>query len=103
MLILGIIANLVAFIAFIAFADSIIKWITYLLGFEDIGTEFIFSIVFMPVAWLIGIPWEDCRAVGNVIGIKTIINEFVAFEVLGRYIKNGEISVELKFFFNNVR
>lgn len=92
-LILNIIANLVSFVAFIAFADAILMWITYLMGFDDIGITFLLGKVFMPISWIIGIPWEDCEAVGNVIGMKTIINEFVAFELLGRYIADGVISV----------
>jgi pyrimidine nucleoside transport protein len=87
----------VSFVAFIAFANGIILWITHLAGFDDIGIEFLLGKLFMPVSWLIGVPWEDCDEVGNVIGTKTIVNEFVAFQVLGRYLENGEISVR-KFF-----
>jgi CNT family concentrative nucleoside transporter len=37
-----------------------------------------------PVAWLIGIPWRDCRVIGNLLGTRTIINEFLAFNELGK-------------------
>ena len=37
-----------------------------------------------PIAWLIGIPWHDCRAIGNLLGTRTIINEFLAFNELGK-------------------
>jgi CNT family concentrative nucleoside transporter len=37
-----------------------------------------------PVAWLIGIPWHDCRVIGNLLGTRTILNEFVAFTNLGQ-------------------
>lgn len=94
-LILNIIANLVSFVAFVAFADAIVMWITYLMGFNDVGITFLLGKIFMPVSWIIGIPWEDCEVVGNIIGTKTIINEFVAFRLLGQYIENGEISVSL--------
>jgi CNT family concentrative nucleoside transporter len=36
-----------------------------------------------PVAWLIGIPWRECRVIGNLLGTRTIINEFLAFSQLG--------------------
>jgi len=91
-LILNIIANLVAFVAVVAFANALIKWITFLLGFNDVGIQYLLGKIFMPVSWLIGIPWEDCEAVGNVIGTKTIVNEFVAFRVLGDYIDEHAIS-----------
>jgi pyrimidine nucleoside transport protein len=92
-LILNIIANLVAFVAFIAFADSMVQWVTYLLGFDDVGIQFILGKIFIPVSWALGVAWEDCEAVGNIIGTKTIINEFVAYQLLGQYKEAGEISV----------
>ncbi|XP_070501377.1 uncharacterized transporter YutK-like [Chironomus tepperi] len=91
-LIINIIANLIAFVALITFADALLMWITGLMGFESIDLQFIFGKVFMPISWLIGVDWKDCEAVGNVIGTKTIINEFVAFKVLGDYIERNEIS-----------
>lgn len=93
MLILNIIANLVAFVALIAFVDGMFKWLTYLVGFETVDIEFVFGKVFIPVSWAIGIAWEDCEKIGQVIARKTVINEFVAFERLGEFIDNGQITV----------
>lgn len=92
-LVLNIIANLVAFVAFINFADAIIKWITLLIGFDNVDIKFILGKLFMPVSWIIGVDWKDCEAIGNVIGTKTIINEFVAFQKLGEQKTKNEISV----------
>lgn len=97
-LILNIVANLVGFIAFLAFADSTFKWITTLLGYDDVGIEFILGKIFIPISWAIGIEWEDCEAIGNVIGTKMFLNEFVAFGLLGKYKKAGEISVNFELF-----
>lgn len=66
-----------------------------MLGWDDVGIQFILGKVFIPVSWAIGIDWEDCEAVGNVIGTKTIINEFVAYRLLGRYKADGLISVSM--------
>jgi CNT family concentrative nucleoside transporter len=43
----------------------------------------ILGVVGAPVAWLIGIPWHECRIIGNLLGTRTIINEFLAFSELG--------------------
>jgi CNT family concentrative nucleoside transporter len=43
----------------------------------------VLGVIGAPVAWLIGIPWHDCRTIGNLLGTRTIINEFVAFTELG--------------------
>lgn len=79
--------------AFIAFADALIAWITHLMGFNEVNIAFLLGKLFMPVSWIIGIRWEDCEAVGNVIGTKTIVNEFVAFKILGDYVDAEAISV----------
>jgi pyrimidine nucleoside transport protein len=92
-LVLNITANLISFVAFFAFADGIVKWVTFLLGFEDVGFEFILGKIFIPISWALGIEWEDCEAIGHVIGTKTIINELVAYKLLGQYKNSGEISV----------
>jgi pyrimidine nucleoside transport protein len=92
-LMLCIIANLVAFVAVVAFFDSLLTWLTTLAGFEMVNLQFILGKICMPISWLIGVEWKDCEAVGYIIGTKTIINEFVAFKLLGDYKANGTISV----------
>jgi len=47
----------------------------------------IFGWVFAPVAWIIGIPWHECMAMGNLLGTRMVINEVVAFQQLGELIK----------------
>ncbi|MGC2388122.1 MAG: nucleoside transporter C-terminal domain-containing protein [Candidatus Acidiferrum sp.] len=47
----------------------------------------IFGWVFAPVAWLIGIPWHECMAMGNLLGTRMVINEVIAFQQLGEFIK----------------
>lgn len=70
-----------------------IRWLAGLAGFPEIDIAFILSKLFKPICYLIGIDWKDTEAVGNIIGTKTIINEFVAFKLLGDYKKANTISV----------
>lgn len=79
--------------SFIAFANGIVNWLGYLVGLDYLTFEWIFSKLFIPLAWIIGVQWDDCENVGIVIATKTIINEFVAYERLGRMKENEEISV----------
>ena len=44
----------------------------------------VLGVVGAPVAWLIGIPWHECRTIGNLLGTRTVINEFLAFNDLGK-------------------
>ena len=45
--------------------------------------ETIFGVIFAPVAWLIGVPWHDCLSIGNLLGTRMVLNELVAFTMLG--------------------
>lgn len=92
-LVLGITANLVAFISFMAFCNGILGYLSFLLGYEALTIEYIFGWIFTPVSWAIGIPWSESRDVGELIGLKTMVNEFVAYERLGVLIKTEDISV----------
>ena len=53
--------------------------------------------VFIPVAWLMGVPWTECDLVGNLVALKTIVNEFAAYSKLSEYIAAGLISVRQSF------
>ena len=53
----------------------------------------VFGYIFMPLAWAMGVVWEDCHEVGVLIGLKTIVNEFVAYAELARMTEAGELSV----------
>ena len=45
-----------------------------------------------PIAWMIGVPWQDAKIVGNLIGTRAVLNEFIAYTQLGLYAKAGAIS-----------
>ncbi len=69
-------AMLVAFIALIYLTNGILA-----LVHTDLQT--IFGYALAPVAWMLGVPWQDAMQVGNLMGIKVVLNEFVAFSQLG--------------------
>lgn len=53
--------------------------------------QMILAKVFMPLSWVMGVPWEHCEDVGMLIGMKTIVNELVAYQRMGELIKQGRI------------
>lgn len=85
-------AMLLAFIALIAMLNGIIGFIGANLGFESLSLEVITGYLFSPVAFMIGVPWDDCTAVGSLLGKKLILNEFVAYMDLKELIKAESIS-----------
>ncbi|HVB29293.1 MAG TPA: nucleoside transporter C-terminal domain-containing protein [Terriglobia bacterium] len=69
-------AMLIAFVALIALANGF-------LAFGHTNLHTVFGYLLAPVAWLLGVPWHDAMAVGNLLATKVILNEFVAFSMLG--------------------
>jgi CNT family concentrative nucleoside transporter len=79
---------LIAFIALIALLNGLLGGTHNFLanhGFAHFPSslEQIFGVIFAPVAFVIGIPWKDCLAVGNLLGTRMAINELVAYSILG--------------------
>jgi CNT family concentrative nucleoside transporter len=73
---LNIAAMLIAFIALIAMCNGI-------LSYFHITLQEIFGYVFAPVAWLLGVKYNDCASIGNLLGTRLVLNEFIAFQQLG--------------------
>ncbi|XP_060808768.1 uncharacterized transporter YutK isoform X2 [Amyelois transitella] len=91
-LVLNIIANLVAFISFIAFINGVLGYCGSLLGYEGFNLEWMFGKFFIPLCWVMGVPWEECENVGALIGLKTVVNEFVAYQRMGEMKDQGLLS-----------
>ncbi len=73
---LNIAAMLIAFLALIAMCNGI-------LSYFNITLQQIFGYVFSPVAWLLGVKYNDCASIGNLLGTRLVLNEFIAFQQLG--------------------
>ncbi len=69
-------AMLVAFIALIALSNGV-------LSVAHTNLQTLFGYALGPVAWLLGVPWHDAQQVGSLMATKLVINEFVAFSLLG--------------------
>jgi CNT family concentrative nucleoside transporter len=110
-------AMLIGFIALMAVVDSVLSYgdslidgvlldgtrIEYQsLGFSPVAGEYrgvfpgslrtLFGSLLRPIAWLLGVPWEETSLFGNLLGIKLSLNEFVAFGTLATHIKDGSLS-----------
>ncbi len=110
-------AMLIGFIALIAVLDVALNWFDWLIdgrllngavvtysagGMSPVVSEFkgifpgslqtLFGVVLRPLAWVMGVPWNDAGLVGNLLGIKLSLNELVAYGLLGTYIQEGALS-----------
>jgi concentrative nucleoside transporter, CNT family len=69
-------AMLISFLALIALVNA-------LLGLVGVSMQQIFGWVFAPIAWSLGVPWRDAPTIGNLLGTRMVLNEFVAYSQLG--------------------
>lgn len=76
-------AMLIVFIALLALVNAMMGWVHIHISWFPYSLEEVFGWIFAPVAWLIGIRWHDAGAIGNLLGTRMVINEFVAFAKLG--------------------
>ena len=72
-------AMLLAFIALIAMLNGLLGGLGSLVGINNLSFELILGYVNAPIAWIMGVPWEDCFTVGSILGKKLILNEFVGY------------------------
>jgi len=81
----NIAAMLIAFISFVAM-------INFFLAFLGTSMEAIFGFIFRPLAWTMGVPWNEAQIVGMLMGKKIVLTELIAYGDLQRIISDGMIS-----------
>ena len=72
-------AMLLAFVAMIALVNGTLSWAGSLVGWQGVTIQGVLGWALAPLAWLMGVPWADAPTVGSLMGIKTTLNEFVAY------------------------
>ena len=82
---LNVAIMLISFLALVALLDSLLGWVHVHKGLHWIPGSLgeILGFIFAPVAWLIGVPWHDCGAIGNLLGTRMALNEVIAYIALG--------------------
>ncbi|XP_052808155.1 solute carrier family 28 member 3-like [Mya arenaria] len=90
-----ILVSVIAFFALLAFVNATLEWFGDRVGlsppdYPALSFELICSYVFWPIVFLMGVAPEDCRVVARMVGIKTFVNEFLAYEDLGK-VRNNRV------------
>jgi CNT family concentrative nucleoside transporter len=85
-------AMLLAFVALIALANGALGWLGGLFGETELTFQRILGIALAPAAWLLGVPWADATTVGSLLGVKTVLNEFLAYQDLARHVADGTLA-----------
>ncbi len=76
---INVAAMLMAFVAIVALLNAILGWAGGLAGIDGLSIQTILGFLLRPLAWVMGVPWADTAYVGSLIGLKTTLNEFVAY------------------------
>eukprot|EP00066_Takifugu_rubripes_P024671 XP_011613937.1 PREDICTED: solute carrier family 28 member 3 [Takifugu rubripes] len=82
-----IVVNLMVFISLMSFLDGVLSWFGGLFDFPQLSFSLIFSYLFMPLAFMMGVSYEDSFIVAELIGIKTVLNELLAYQKMSKIIK----------------
>jgi CNT family concentrative nucleoside transporter len=84
MLAANVAAMLISFTALVALVNMGLAGLGGLLGYDGLSLQGLLGLALEPLAWLLGVPRADCRAVGGLLGTRTVLNELVAYGDLGR-------------------
>src|SRR5436189_1564806 len=82
-LMLNVIAMLVSFITLIALANGAFGWVHGYLAWFPANIQTVFGWIFRPIAWVMGVPWHDSGTIGGLLGTRMVLNEFIAYSLLG--------------------
>jgi len=90
-------AMLLAFIALIYMFNWVLSgvftdWLGLTINDKPVSLEILLGYLLSPLAWIIGVPWQDAVTVGSLIGQKVVLNEFIAYLNLSNLIPSGILS-----------
>ena len=81
---LNIAGMLIAFMSLVAMVNGGFAWAHSIMPWFPGSLQQTLALLFAPIAWLLGVDWKDCATVGNLLGTRMVLNEFVAFVDLGK-------------------
>ncbi|XP_071792716.1 solute carrier family 28 member 3-like isoform X2 [Asterias amurensis] len=87
-----ILANILAIISVLAFVNAALEWLGSLVNIEALSFQLICRYLLYPLAWLLGVEAKDCMVMAELIGIKAFLNEIVAYQAMGEYVANGQLT-----------
>lgn len=88
---INVAAMLMAFIALVALLNAGLGWVGGMVGIDGLSLQSILGTLLRPLAWVMGVPWQDTAYVGGLIGLKTSLNEFVAYAQFAGDLGSGRV------------
>src|SRR5690606_8253338 len=88
---INVAAMLMAVIALIALLNAGLGWAGGLVGLESLSLQSRLGTILRPLAWVMGVPWQDTAYVGGLLGLKASLNEFVAYAQFAGDLGAGQV------------
>jgi concentrative nucleoside transporter, CNT family len=89
---INVAAMLIAFIGLVALLNAGLMKLGGFVGYPTLSLELILGYLLRPLAWVMGVPWKDAANVGALLGIKTVLNEFVGYVRLQEMVQAGQLT-----------
>ncbi|XP_070574761.1 solute carrier family 28 member 3-like [Ptychodera flava] len=89
----NICANFIVFLALLEFLNTFLSWAGGMVGYPHLSFELVCAWVFMPIAYLMGVDWEDCFLVGELIGMKIVTSVLISFKKLAVILENRQLGL----------
>lgn len=90
---LNVAGMLMAFIALVATLNAIVGWVGGWFGLPELSIQILMGTALRPLAWVMGVPWSETPYVGAIIGLKTTLNEFIAFGTFANDMRTGAVTL----------
>ena len=82
---LNVAGMLIAFVALVALVNGMFGFVHNYIAWFPPSLDIVLGWIFRPIAWAMGVSWKDSQIVGNLLGLRMVLNEFVAFIELGKH------------------
>lgn len=90
---LNVAGMLMAFIALVALVNAVVGWMGGWFGYPALSLQVLMGLALRPLAWVMGVPWSETGYVGGIIGLKTVLNEFIAFGTFASDMRAGTVAL----------
>ncbi|MBL9117242.1 MAG: hypothetical protein JNJ83_19705 [Verrucomicrobiaceae bacterium] len=82
---INVVAMLIAFVALVAMANGLLSWLLHLFGVNiEQPLQWLLGWINAPIAWIMGVPAEECLRVGQILGERVVLNEFIGYDSLSK-------------------
>ncbi|KAK3104479.1 hypothetical protein FSP39_003127 [Pinctada imbricata] len=100
-IVVSIVVHMLIYLSLVDFLNSTVNWFGNRVAIDDLSFEKLLAYILWPVAFILGIPSQDCLIIGRFLGVRAILGVGLAYIQMGQYVENKEQLVEYKTIYND--